>query len=98
MIPGTDILTNVATIKPAFKILSHIFVDLRRARFDGSVRNATIRIKHVRFDDRAGWTGIDAQSARAALVSDFPIVVFELEIKQQLAKKNPRAVLACDQS
>src|SRR5436190_24296897 len=44
LVPGTYVLTNVATIKPTFQMLSDFRRDFGGPRFNGGVRNTAIRV------------------------------------------------------
>src|SRR5258706_4846427 len=97
LVPGTDVLANIAAVKPAFQFRGDLLIHFRRARFNRRVRNALSRIHYVWLYDSAGWTGIKTEGARTTLVGDFFVRVFKIQIQQQLADENPRAILARDQ-
>src|SRR5258706_16150223 len=68
LVPGTDVLANIAAVKPAFQFRGNLLIHLRRARFNRRVRNALSGIHHVWLCDSAGRTGIKTEGARTTLV------------------------------
>src|SRR5688572_23974086 len=95
-IPWTHILADVATIR--------MIADLRPLRFgdwaihlDGQVRDAFGSVQHAGVDNRAGWTGVDADRAGAALI-EAGRVRLEREIGCDAGEEKIRALLAVDEA
>jgi hypothetical protein len=87
MIPGTDILTDVAAEDPTLEMSRRRPSD-RSPMFYGKVRQTQCRINDIRSDDRARRTGFKTESAGSAVVGCRRIVV-ELARGKDLAEKDP---------
>src|SRR5205085_489912 len=96
-VPGANVLADVAAVEPAFEVARNFVGQLRLAQFDCGVRDAARGVEQVRLDDCAGRARLDAKRARAAVVFDARVVRLQLDVEDEFAEEDPRAVFARDE-
>ena len=85
-VPGTNILTDIATKDVAADRGALLFRDLATL-FDGQVGDAKAGIEFPGSNERLRWTGVDTAPAGAAIITRKRGVVFQLEVHDQRGDK-----------
>ena len=96
MVPGADLLADVAAGDPRAEGISDLIRKLSFSIFDGVKSDASTGIDDERFGDGVCRTGIDASSAATAETSSW-FIGFEIQSGQQMANHHPRPPLAVDE-
>jgi hypothetical protein len=95
MVPGADLLADVAAGDPRAKGISDLIWELRISIFDGVKRDASAGIDDERFGDGICRTGIHAGFAATAKASGW-FIRFKIQGGDQMADHHPRPPLAVD--
>ena len=96
MIPGTDILADVAAEEPVIDAGAQLRRD-RPPKLDCQVANTAPGVEDVGLHEGGGRAGVEAGRAGAAVVGIMRIVVIEFDVGQQCGEKEPTAKLLVQQ-
>ena len=96
MVPGADLLADVAAGDPRAKGISDLIWKFSVSIFDGVKSDASAGIDDERFGDGVCRTGIHASSAATAKTSG-RFIGFEIQGGEQMADHHPRPPLAVDE-
>src|SRR6185437_7581418 len=96
LVPRANVLTDVAAENP----ISQATAQLQGngvLQFDRQVTDAFAAIEHVRLDERAGRTSIQACPASAAMICRMRRIVFKLDVSQQRGEEEPASCVFVEQ-
>src|SRR5215831_18287614 len=93
-IPGTNILTDIASKQMVPNTLSHRFRNFA-FEFDIEVRDAAAAVENVGLEDGLGWAGIDTARAGTASIGSREAII-EFKTGQNAAQEETRADLLID--
>ena len=96
MVPGADLLADVAAGDPRAEGISDLIRKLSVSIFDGVKSDASAGIDDERFSDGVCRTGIHASFAATAKTSS-RFIGFEIQGGEQMADHHPRPPLAVDE-
>ena len=96
MVPGADLLADVAAGDPRAKGISDLTWKFSVSIFDGVKSDASAGIDDERFGDGVCRTGIHTSSAATAETSG-RFIGFEIQGGEQMANHHPRPPLAVDE-
>jgi len=96
MIPGTDILANVAAKNPIAHSLPQRFGN-GLAEFNGEVADAATAVQYIRCNERIGRAGVETCRTRTTVVGLLGWIVVEFHIGEQGGQKKPTAGLSIEE-
>ena len=96
MVPGADLLADVAAGDPRAEGISDLIRKLNVSIFDGVKSDASAGIDDERFSDGVCRTGIHASFAATAKASS-RFIGFEIQGGEQMADHHPRPPLVIDE-
>jgi len=96
LVPGADVLADVAACDPALEVLSDRVGDLLSLALDGVISDAAVGVDDEGLGDRVGRTGINTAATATAVVG-MGLVGGEGQVGDEFAEEDPGAVVAGDE-